>query len=80
MNPDKRGTTKSFFLSSNKKPRSYQQQTESNIVPSSLSSSSSLPSSESQIPLHSSSLYSGDASTCGLFMTFHHLLSQLQSQ
>ncbi len=57
---------KSFFLSPNKKPRYDEQQTESNVVTSSLSPLSSSPSSESQNLLYSSSLCSGDATTCRL--------------
>jgi hypothetical protein len=59
MNPDKRHTIESFFLSTNKKPRNDKVQTESNVVISS-------PSSESQNLPDFSPLCSDDQISCGL--------------
>jgi len=61
MNPDKRRTIESFFLSSNKKPRNDEEQTESSVI---ISTSLLLSEAENLLPPSSvSSLCSGDQAT-----------------
>ncbi|CAF4942929.1 unnamed protein product [Rotaria sp. Silwood1] len=63
MNPDKRRTIESFFLSTTKKPRNNEGQTESNVI---ISSSLSSTESENVISPVSASSCSGDQTTCDL--------------
>jgi len=63
MNPDKRRTIESFFLSSSKKPRNDEEQTESNVI---ISCSLSSPESQNLLPPSFSSLCFGDQDTCDL--------------
>jgi hypothetical protein len=68
MNPDKRRTKESFFLSSNKKPHNDEEQTESNVIilssSPSFGSQNLLPPSSPSSP--SSPSCSGDQTSYGL--------------
>ncbi len=64
MNPDKRRTIESFFISSNKNPRNVEEQTESNVI---ISTSLSSSEAENLLPPPSvPSLSTGDQTTCDL--------------
>jgi hypothetical protein len=64
MNPDKRRTIESFFISSNKKPRNDEEQTELNMI---ISTSLSLSEAENLLPPPlDPSLSTGDQTTCDL--------------